>query len=174
MSNAGDDDGPTDFRRALKDVNPMDRRPLRPEPAPNIAPRRQGAGHADDPPASFEIERWGEQVEGRAPGIDTRVLTKLRGADPPPERTIDLHGMVAAAASQTLRREFARALEAGLRCVLVIHGRGLHSEGEAVLKEAFPGWLAEPPHGRHVAAFTTAAPRDGGPGACYVLLGRKR
>jgi DNA-nicking Smr family endonuclease len=166
-----DDDGASDFRRALKGVKPIDRGNLRPEPSPNLRPRR---GDVDAPGVRFEIERWGEQLEGHAPGADPRELAKLRRGDLEPERTIDLHGQDSSAAQQTLRRELATAIGAGLRCVLLIHGRGLHSEGEAVLKEALPGWLAEPPHGPRVVAFTTAQPRHGGAGASYVLLRRKR
>ena len=63
--------------------------------------------------------------------------------------------------------------EAG-RCVLVIHGRGRHSETEPILKEALLGWLAEPPVGPLVLAFSNALGGDGGVGATYVLLRRER
>ena len=62
----------------------------------------------------------------------------------------------------------------GGRCVLVIHGRGRHSETEPILKEALLGWLAEPPAGPLVMAFTSALGGDGGVGATYVLLRRER
>ncbi|HZY03963.1 MAG TPA: Smr/MutS family protein, partial [Anaeromyxobacteraceae bacterium] len=59
------------------------------------------------------------------------------------------------------------------RCVLLVHGRGLHSEKQVpVLKEALRGWLATARFGRHVLAFATARPQDGGAGAVYVLLRR--
>ena len=62
----------------------------------------------------------------------------------------------------------------GGRCVLVIHGRGRHSEAAPVLKEALLGWLAEPPVGSLVLAFSSARGGDGGVGATYVLLRRDR
>jgi len=171
---SGDEEEPTsDFRDALKDVKPLDRGRLRPEPKPSLRPRAAGPGAAARE-VVFEIERAGEQVAGLARGDDRKRLAKLRRGEPAPERTIDLHGMDAAAARAALRRGLARALADGLRCVLVIHGRGLHSEAGPVLKPELSGWLAEPPHGPRVVAFATARPPDGGPGASYVLLRRRR
>ena len=53
-----------------------------------------------------------------------------------------------------------------------MHGRGRHSEAEPVLKDALLEWLAEPPVGEKVLAFTSARGRDGGVGATYVLVRR--
>ena len=61
----------------------------------------------------------------------------------------------------------------GKRCVLLVHGRGLHSPDQLpVLKEALLGWLAGGRFGRLVLAFCSARPADGGAGALYVLLRR--
>jgi len=69
-----------------------------------------------------------------------------------------------------VRRFLRQALAAGCRSVLIVHGRGRRSPGAPVLKRSLPGWLAAPPHGERVAAFTTAPPHLGGPGATLVLL----
>jgi DNA-nicking Smr family endonuclease len=123
---------------------------------------------------SFRIERSGSRVEGMAEGVDRRHLRRLRRGDVPVEWELDLHGLERPAARAEVRRTLARAYEEGVRCVLVIHGRGHHSELGAVLREALPGWLSEPPTDRLVMAFTAARAADGGEGACYVLLRRKR
>ena len=61
----------------------------------------------------------------------------------------------------------------GLACVLIIHGQGQHSAtGEAVLREALPGWLTQGTATRHVLAFSPAPDRLGGNGATLVLLRR--
>jgi len=174
-----DDDEPSDdtdaseFRRALDGVKPLDRRGLRPEPPPRLrpAPKR---GAAPEEPVAFAIERAGERVDGLAPGVDRRRLAELRRGTPAPDRRLDLHGLDAAGAERGLRRELARALEAGERCLLVIHGRGRRSEGAPVLKTSLPGWLSAPPHGRRILAFATAPPALGGAGATLVLLRRPR
>jgi DNA-nicking Smr family endonuclease len=57
-----------------------------------------------------------------------------------------------------------------LRCVRVIHGKGLRSgPGGPVLKHVVNHWLRKI---ENVAAFASARPVDGGTGAVYVLLGK--
>jgi DNA-nicking Smr family endonuclease len=43
-----------------------------------------------------------------------------------------------------------------------------------VLRDGVLAWLTAPPLAARVMAFATALPRDGGPGASYVLLRRTR
>ncbi len=43
-----------------------------------------------------------------------------------------------------------------------------------VLRDAVPRWLNEAPLREHVLAFSHARPDDGGAGALYVLLRRRR
>jgi len=67
----------------------------------------------------------------------------------------------------------AEARQDGKRCVLVVHGRGLHSKDQRpVLKEAVVNWLGRTGLRKQVLAFCTARPYDGGAGALYVLLRR--
>jgi len=166
-----DDDDRSEFRRAVRDAKPLARKGRRPEPPPRLPPPAPGS---EGGPAAFELELTGERIEGRAPGADRRTLARLRKGEPAPGREIDLHGLRAAAAERTLAAELEAAWRAGERCLLVIHGRGLHSPGTAVLRERLPAWLAAPPHGARVLAFTSAAPRRGGGGATLVLLRRQK
>lgn len=122
----------------------------------------------------FAVERLGERSEGLAAGVDRKHLLRLRRGEQPVERRLDLHGLTAAEAKRRLAEELASAQKAGERCVLVIHGRGLHSEGGAVLREGVVDWLTSAPNAARVMAFASARPADGGPGASYVLLRRVR
>ena len=64
-------------------------------------------------------------------------------------------------------------IHAGWRCVLIVHGRGLHSKDQVpVLKAQLKTWLNQKRIGQMVLAFATARPQDGGAGAVYVLLRR--
>jgi len=63
---------------------------------------------------------------------------------------------------------------AGRRCILVITGKGSGSGGSGVLRAQVPHWLNEGGNRELVLAFDYARPRDGGQGALYVLLKRKR
>ncbi len=64
-----------------------------------------------------------------------------------------------------------RCLRRGLRCVRIIHGKGLRSKNrEPVLKKKLPGWLI---HRNDVLAFVQAPETSGGAGALLVLLSSK-
>ena len=82
---------------------------------------------------------------------------------------LDLHHHRVDEARIALVEFFSHAKHAGLRCVKVIHGKGLHSEAGAPLREAVVGELLGAASGL-VHAFASAAKRDGGSGATYVML----
>ena len=164
------DDDRAALDAAMKGVRPLAKRNVvRPSPPKATPP----GGAADTEPATFEIEQTGERVEGRAPGIDRAHLRRLRSGGVRVESRVDLHGLRATDARKAVRAALTRAAEEGQRCVLVIHGRGHRSPSGPVLRDALPGWLAEPPLGARVMAFASAAPADGGSGATYVLLRRR-
>lgn len=123
---------------------------------------------------SFDLERRDERVLGLAVGIDRAHLDRLARGEIEIDVELDLHGLSEKDARSLVRAAVEEAYQDGDRCLLVIHGRGRHSELGAVLREALPEWLTAPPAGRRVMAFATALPRDGGPGASYVLLRRHR
>lgn len=162
-----DDDGPSEFEAAMADVVKLGGRDRKLAPVP---PRAAKAPASEHEPVRFEDLRNGERIEGRAPGIDRKLLRRLRAGAFDVEQRFDLHGLLAAEAREVLQEALLEAFAAGRRCVLVIHGRGLHSAEEPVLKRALPGWLAEPALGGHILAFSSATPAHGGFGATYVLL----
>ena len=121
----------------------------------------------------FDLVNSDEYVEGGAPGLDPRILKRLRAGDYSPQTHLDLHGRTRAEAKTALEAFIHQARLAGHRCVLVVTGRGLHSKDQIpVLKEGVQGWLTRGRVARQVLAFTTARPEDGGAGALYVLLRR--
>jgi DNA-nicking Smr family endonuclease len=161
----------SEFQQAMSDATPLDDRDKL-HPAPKTLRRRRARVSAEGESVEFEVDRLGERVEGIAAGIDHAILRKLRNGEIPRDARIDLHGLAAAAARTLVRETLLRAHAESSRCVLVIHGRGRRSEDEPVLKEALLEWLAEPPLGQLVMAFTSATGGDGGVGATYVLLRR--
>ena len=125
--------------------------------------------------ARFDIADTREYVEGAIVGLDPRLVRRLRRGDFAWQDHLDLHGMTAEAARAVVDRFLVDAVRAGLRCVLIVHGRGLNSKDQTpVLKERLKVWLARGRPARVVLAFTTARPCDGGAGALYVLLRRDR
>lgn len=123
----------------------------------------------------FDISETREYVEGHVVGIDARLLRRLRRGEFAWQAWVDLHGMTAAAARDAVEAFIVRSVRGGLRCLLVVHGRGLNSKDQIpVLKERVKAWLARGRIGRHVLAFSSARAVDGGAGALYVLLRRDR
>ena len=106
-------------------------------------------------------------------GVSDTQLLALRRGDPEPEERIDLHGTRRDAAGVLLTKRLESAVAQGLRCVIVIHGRGQRSpSGDAVLRDAIPDWLSKGKAAKRVQAFATAPERLGGAGATLVLLKR--
>ena len=167
MSRKRDDDGRSEFEAAMGDVEKLAGRDRTHAPVPPQVGKRPS--HESEP-VQFEGLINAERLEGRAPGINRKLLRRLRAGAFEVELRIDLHGLLAAAAHEHVREALLEAFAAGRRCALVIHGRGLHSADGPVLKRSLPGWLAEPPLGERVMAFTSATLEHGGPGATYVLL----
>ncbi|HET8732783.1 MAG TPA: Smr/MutS family protein, partial [Anaeromyxobacteraceae bacterium] len=123
--------------------------------------------------APFDLSDSDEFIEGRVAGIDHGVVRKLRRGEFAVQGHVDLHGLTREEAKRTVDEFLRASRSAGKRCVLVVHGRGLHSKDQLpVLKDALRSWLGSARFGRHVLAFATARPVDGGAGAIYVLLRR--
>ena len=109
-----------------------------------------------------------DQLSFRRPGIGTDVTRKLRKGHWSIQRQLDLHGLRSDDARQALGDFIREACQAGIRCVRVVHGKGLGSPGKApVLKNKVHGWLVQK---NEVLAFVQARPADGGAGALVVLL----
>ena len=86
---------------------------------------------------------------------------------------IDLHGLTLEQAHSTLTA-FVRATHArGGRCIVVVTGKGKDQQIGKIRRET-PLWLNQPVLRPLVLAITRAPKHDGGDGALYVLLKRKR
>jgi DNA-nicking Smr family endonuclease len=121
----------------------------------------------------FDIADTEEYIEGAVQGFDRRTLRSLRRGEIAIQGHIDLHGMTRDEARDAVARFVKGAHGRGLRCVLIVHGRGLNSKDQIpVLKEKLKAWLTRGSIGTKVLAFASARPYDGGAGAVYVLLRR--
>ncbi|ACY16622.1 Smr/MutS family protein [Haliangium ochraceum] len=157
--------------RAMADVQPLGDRERVHLPAPQPPPRardRQALRIAAPPTLTIEGR------SGYAPGVTARERGALAAGRRTVDLRIDLHGFRVDGARQTLHRRLEQAARAGKRCALVIHGRGHHSGGHSVLREAVIEALQQPPLVHLVLAFCPAIPLHGGDGAMYILLTRAR
>lgn len=123
--------------------------------------------------APFDLADSDEFIEGAIASLDRRLLRRLRQGEYAIQGHYDLHGLTRVEAKQALTQFLEESRRQGKRCVLVIHGRGLHSKDQIpVLKDGIQRWLTKGRLGSQVLAFATARPHDGGAGAVYVLLRR--
>jgi DNA-nicking Smr family endonuclease len=176
----------TAFEEAMRGVVPLsrERRGRIEHPAPAGRPRRPVSEDAEALAAladlvagesAFDISDTDEYVEGHVAGLDPRIVRRLRRGDFAHHVHLDLHRMTADEARPAVERFLAGAQRDGRRCVLIIHGRGRNSKDQIpVLKARLKVWLGRGGLGRIVLAFTSARRCDGGAGALYVLLRRRR
>lgn len=120
----------------------------------------------------FRINDTAEYIEGyNVKDYDPNVLKKLKKGEIAYQDYIDLHGKTKDEAKNLVKNFIEQSRKFGMRCVLIIHGKGIHSKDYMpVLKESLKSWLSGKSTGKHILAFCSAIPRDGGTGAIYVLL----
>jgi DNA-nicking Smr family endonuclease len=171
------------FQDAMSDVVPLPgkkRKAIR-SPAKDIRPAHPAPDDEQEAIAylrnlvkgslEMDITFSDEYIEGSVSGLDPKMMKRLKKGQFPVQAHIDLHGLTKDEAQRKVRNFLIQSRNLGLRCVLIVHGRGLNSpDSLPVLKERLPIWLNRGPARKIVLAFVTAMPYDGGTGAIYVLL----
>lgn len=160
-----------DVIRQRHDVVPPQRR--RPDPVPRQKQREErrvledlASGAGDD----FDLET-GDELLFYQPGVQRRLLSKLRRGGFAVSAELDLHGCTVPVAHQYLTEFLAGLDRRRQTCVRIVHGKGLRSPNrEPVLKNKVARWLAQR---RDVLAFCSAPHHDGGLGAVYALLKKR-
>jgi len=160
------------FRAAVGEVNPLPEQnritPQRPRRKP-VLHRTDPAPAIPDTLSDFAAEEAPDEYLSN--GLSRMTLRKLRRGSWPVQDSLDLHGCHSEAARKLLQEFLHEAMQRGLRCVLVIHGKGKNSQsGEAVLRRLTRHWLIQ--H-QTALAYCDALPKDGGSGAVLVLLKTK-
>jgi DNA-nicking Smr family endonuclease len=165
------------FRRSVGDVKPLPDRDTAelqsPRPLP-IAHHRMAdeqAALAESLSDEFSIESLldtDEALSFARNGIGGDTLRRLRRGHWVIQAQLDLHGLRTDEAREALGEFLRNAGKRGLRCVRIIHGKGLGSiNKEPVLKNKVRNWLVQK---EEVIAFCQARAADGGAGALVVLL----
>jgi DNA-nicking Smr family endonuclease len=121
----------------------------------------------------FVVSLTPEYLEGIANGVNPEIARRLHRGDFSIQSYIDLHGLRVHEAHKAFDDFLNKSVIADKRAVLIIHGRGLSSPAEPVLKSKVYLWLTTSPWHKWVIAFTSARLCDGGTGASYVLLRQK-
>ncbi|MBB3226900.1 DNA-nicking Smr family endonuclease [Luteibacter sp. Sphag1AF] len=163
------------FREAIGDVRPMqpvEAAPGKPRPAPH--PHMRDADEAAVPaelllmdfdPADLEV---GEELSYLRDGYPPKVLRQLKRGQFSIQADVDLHQMNAAAAQMTIAEFLAECHHEGIRCVRIIHGKGLRSKAQGPVLKGLTDRLLR--RRDDVVAFASARAMQGGTGAVVVLL----
>ena len=175
------------WRLAMGDVRPLRRRRPAPEvetptsppaPAPPAKPAakkpRPAPAAPPPPPKARPAPPPPDLGPGDSPGVDRRTATRLRRGKLEVEARLDLHGHGRESAHRALNAFIQTSAAAGRRCVLVVTGKGSRDGGIGVIRAAVPQWLNLAPLRDHILSYNAARPQDGGEGAIYVLLRRRR
>jgi DNA-nicking Smr family endonuclease len=164
-----------EFREAVRDVTPMPPQnrvePVRAKPRPIAAKRREDEQAVLDELARFTFDDDAEVEDDSSflrPGLPRDILRKLRRTHWTVQAHLDLHGLSGAEAALETSRFLADCGRRGLRCVRIVHGKGLRSPGrEPVLKRRIRKLLTRRDD---VLAFVEPRAAHGGGGAVVVLL----
>jgi DNA-nicking Smr family endonuclease len=118
----------------------------------------------------FNVADTPEYIEGTGYNVHPSVAKRLHRGEYSIQAFVDLHGLLVEDAKEVFERFLKWAVTTGKTGVLVVHGRGLSSPSEPVLKKKVVEWLTHSPWRKWVAAYSSARICDGGAGATYVLL----
>ncbi len=164
------------FRRAVADAQPLTPhgRVLHDLPLPPPIPlsrlkdeREVILESLQDPLRWDEATQTGEELAFVRPGLSRQVLRRLR-SQWVAQAELDLHGLNRLQAKHELAEFLHECRRRGVRCVRIVHGKGLGSKNrEPVLKIHVRHWLSQRDE---VLAYVQARPADGGGGAVMVLL----
>ncbi len=165
------------FRQSIGEVAPLstgDRHidvPPRPLPLARQRIADEQAALQESLSDEFSVESLldtDEALSYTRNGIGPDVVRKLRRGHWVIQDQLDLHGLRRDQAREMLAEFLRHACKRGLRCVRIIHGKGLGSVNkEPVLKNKVRNWLVQK---EEVLAFCQAKAADGGSGALVVLL----
>lgn len=119
------------------------------------------------PPEEVDMEVGDELLFSRN-GVQNSVMRKLRRGQYRQEAELDLHRLTTVQAHEALASFIMHCQRRHMRCVRIIHGKGLGSKDQRpVLKARVNQWLRQ---WDNVLAFCSARRCDGGSGATYVML----
>lgn len=165
------------FKRAVGAVQtlpPSDRiaqQTARPKPVPARRQLDEQAVLQESLSDEFDVEsllETDETLSWRRPELGLDVVRKLRRGVWALQAELDLHGLRTEEARVQTSAFLRDAQIKGLRCVRIVHGKGLGSPGkQPVLKDKVKRWLVQ---SDRVLAFVQARADEGGVGALVVLL----
>lgn len=90
--------------------------------------------------------------------------------DLPVDATIDLHGHTQSMAHARLQHFLETQHQRGARHLSIITGKGLHGDGQGILRQLVPEWISAMPIGKKVSLLTVAPEHRGGQGVLELYF----
>jgi len=165
----------TAFQEAVKGVTKLVHTkivPTQPKPKPQRRPPLEEETFEEEMHCLFsdfdklELVSCEDILQFSRPGIQDKILRKLRSGQYTMEAKLDLHGKTIEEAKQALAQFLLYCQRQKVRHALIIHGKG-RRQHKPILKNKLNHWLRQTDQ---VLAFSSAIARDGSTGAVYVLL----
>ncbi len=165
------------FQEAMQDVRPIDQGTVF-LARKNEVPEEARLASQQEPDERFTLPafnsdpekqlRSGDTLLFSRPGIQQRLMSRLRRGQIVPQARLDLHGNTLAQAQKSLCDFIDQCRGSHRLYALIIHGKGRGSaDNFPIMKNAVNQWLQAHPL---VLAFCSAHPKDGGTGAVYAIL----
>lgn len=181
-----DDNLPSDddlFHHAMRGVNPLKKEKkkssahlktlAKPKPQP-LKPSTPDANNTTPAteihPEDLHEDEWVDAdatIEFVRSGVQPKTVTSMKRGDIRIEAEIDLHRLNSSQATQQVSRFIDHSQQRGLRWIRIIHGKGNTQTNRSILKSVINQLLRR---NEKVLAFRSCHQKDGGTGACYVLL----
>ena len=163
---------------AFQNVTPLSGKKITKISLDPIPQTRKNSSYKPPPPAKIKTKPNTPVFQkidiGNSSNLDKRSAKRLKQGKLIIEGRLDLHGLKQVEAHERLIDFLRDAYQKDKRCVLIITGKGRLLEGGGVLKKNVPHWLNSPKIREIILSCNHARPADGGTGALYVLLKRKR
>ncbi|OIQ25505.1 DNA endonuclease SmrA [uncultured Vibrio sp.] len=108
-----------------------------------------------------------DMVEYKQDGIQHGVYKKLRLGKYPIQAKLDLHKKSLKDAREEVIKFLKQCLRLDIRTVLIVHGKGAHSNPPALMKSHLASWVTQI---KDVQCAHSAQQFHGGTGAMYLML----
>lgn len=183
--NGDDEEDEALWAHVARSVTPIDRDDVRmPSAARPEKPVKSVQRRLQDSASPVSTASSPPEKPAALPGLDHRTAERFRRGKMPIEAVLDLHGMNVSEAYPAFIRFVRDCHGRGLRCVLVITGKGRRrgdsgggdpfAPAPGILRRSLPGWAEDPALAGLILRLSPARPQHGGNGAFYLLLRRTR
>lgn len=121
----------------------------------------------------FDYSVTEKLTEGDIHAMDKKTGQRFRNGEMPIEAVLDLHGYTLESGFDALVKFVYAQEKRGARCLLLITGKGGFL-GRGVIRAEVPNWMNASEIRSLILSYCQAKPKDGGEGAFYILLKRRR